>query len=58
MALPLHMLEIECEISPQTFMRADLHYIIPVPHHLWHDGQKRKGKQGEIYVSTGGKKRK
>lgn len=31
--LAFHMTEVECEISAQTFMRADLHYITSVPHH-------------------------
>lgn len=31
--LAVHMTEVECEISAQTFMRADLHYITSVPHH-------------------------
>lgn len=31
--LAFHMTEVESEISAQTFMRADLHYITSVPHH-------------------------
>lgn len=30
--LAFHMTEVECEISAQTFMRADLRYITSVPH--------------------------
>lgn len=33
LALAAHKTQIECEISTHTFMSADLHYIISIPHH-------------------------
>lgn len=57
-ALASHMTEVECEISTQTFMRADLHYITSVPHHgcrEWEQG--KMGKKQTNYTSIGGRSR-
>lgn len=51
-ALASHMTEIECEISTQTFMSADLHYITPVPHHGCRESEqgRNKGNVKEVYM--------
>ncbi len=43
-ALASHMTEIECEISTQTFMSADLHYITSVPRNGCRELEQRQNK--------------
>lgn len=50
-----HMTELECEISTQTFMRTDLHYITSVSHDgCWELKEKRKN-GGEIITLQQGR---
>lgn len=53
-ALAAHMTEIECEISPQTFMSADLHYITPLAHRRRRElEQGRKQRKCEARLNGG-----
>lgn len=42
-----HMTELECEISTQTFMRTDLHYITSVSHDGCWELKKKEKMEGK-----------
>lgn len=52
------MTEIECEISTQTFMSADLHYITSVPHHWCRESEQGQNNGDVKEGLMGGRKNK